>query len=165
MAVDVSSGHRRFDVESRKAIQTSANAHKTMTAEEISADTAAQPGRSQRENARNRSIGSIALAVLSLSLAVFAEAAVLTTRARFAQFFADMEVESSPMTRIALGPAIPLFLAAVIVVMIANEVLASSSKKRDLGNAAVTFLAAACVAIYVVGTFAPLLSIIEGLSS
>ena len=111
-----------------------------------------------------RSVASIALAVISIGLCVLLEGAILASRQRFSRFVDEFEIDVAVVTRFAIGPIFPALLAAVIFSAIFKEFVPGLRPALDLCNLAILLIGAICFAIYVVGVFAPLMSLIEPLS-
>lgn len=113
---------------------------------------------------QGRSAPSIALAVCSIGLCMFAAVAILATRTRFSQMLTEFGLEVSVITRFAIGPILPTFLAVVTLAAVAKEFVPPFRSSRDRCNVVVLLVGASAAAVYVVGIFEPLLSLIEGLS-
>jgi hypothetical protein len=112
-----------------------------------------------------RSVASIALAVVSIGLCVLAEGAILVSRLRFSRLIDEFEMNVSVITRFAIGPVLPALLAIVILVAIGKEFVPGTRPALDACNLVILLVGAVCLAIYVVGVFAPLMSLIDSLSS
>jgi hypothetical protein len=99
-----------------------------------------------------------------VGLSIVTEVLVVATRARFCELIADFELPLSLVTSLALGPALPILLAAIVVVTVANEFIPHSSFISNAWNGSVVCLALACLALYLAGVFAPLMTLVRGLS-
>lgn len=113
---------------------------------------------------RPRSVASIALAVVSIGLCVLVEGAILASRQRFSRFVDEFEIDAAVVTRFVIGPIFPALLAAVIFSAIFKEFVPGLRPALDLCNLAILLIGATCFAIYVIGVFAPLMSLLEALS-
>jgi len=111
-----------------------------------------------------RSVPSVALAVISIGLCILVEGAILASRQRFSRFVDEFEIDVAVVTRFAIGPIFPALLAIVILAAIFKEFVPGLRPALDLCNLAILLIGAFCFAIYVVGVFAPLMSLLESLS-
>jgi hypothetical protein len=112
-----------------------------------------------------RSLPSIALAVCAIGLCVFAAMAIVASRGKFSRMIDEFAIDVSVVTEFALGPLLPAMLVVISLATIAKEFVPAFRAGRDAGNFVVLLLGAIALAIYVVGIFSPLLTLIAGLSS
>jgi len=112
-----------------------------------------------------RSVASIALAVVSIGLCVLVEGAVVVSRQRFSRLIDEFEMNVSVITRFAIGPVLPTLLATLILVAVVKEFVSGFRRALDKCNFVILLVGAGCLAIYVFGVFAPLMSLIDSLSS
>ena len=104
------------------------------------------------------------LAFSATGLSFITAVLVVATRARFRDLIADFDLPLSFVTSFALSPAIPILLAVILIVTVANELIPHSSSISNAWNGIVVCLALGCLAIYLAGVFAPLMTILRGLS-
>ncbi len=111
-----------------------------------------------------RSIGSVVLAALAIGLCIVTEGTIITSRHRFSRIIEEFELDVSVVTQFAIGPILPLVLAVIIVAAIIKEFVPALQPCLDRCNLAVLLLGVISLGTYIVGVFAPLLSVIESLS-
>ena len=114
--------------------------------------------------AQRRSGASIVLAVVSVGLCVLVEGAILVSRHVLSRAIDDFQVSVSVITRAALSPLFPMLLAIVVVAGICKEFVPGSRSASDKCNLVILLIGLSCLAIYVVGIFVPLMSLIGSLS-
>ena len=107
---------------------------------------------------------SILLAVVSIGLAILVEGIIVGTRGRFAELISDLDIRLSPVTPFALGPVLPILLATAVALTVAKELNPRFRSIADAWNGSVVCLALACLALYLIGVFAPLMTLIKSLS-
>ena len=83
--------------------------------------------------------GFTTLAGVAIGVCVFVETSILISRQRFSSLFEDFEMHLPQLTQFVIGPVLSLWLAFL-------------------------FVGAACLGLYLVGVFSPLLSLITELS-
>jgi hypothetical protein len=111
-----------------------------------------------------RSVASIVLAVTSIGLCLLVEVATLASRPWLSRAIDDFGMNVSAVTRFAVGPLFPMFLAIVILVAICKEFVPIRQSACDKSNFVLLVIGVACLAIYLVGVVVPLFSLINALS-
>jgi hypothetical protein len=124
-------------------------------------ETLKQPA---EERAQIRSGKSRFLAVVAIGLASLVAAIVAASRGRFRELIAEFDIPLSMLTSFAVGPVLPVFLATIVVITVAKEFMPLRGSVVNLWNGCAICLAAAGLAIYLAGVFAPLLTLIKSLS-
>ena len=118
---------------------------------------AAQP----KTTSRRRSPLLFALAIV---LGILVLAIVFTSRVSFRHLLEEFSVAPSPLTSFALGGFLPAILGLVLIATVAKERIPASPGFKNSWNAVAVGVTLACLVAYVVGIFAPLVSLIESLS-
>lgn len=118
-----------------------------------------------KTDGHSRSFASITLAVIAIGLSVLAEGAILASRHRFVAIFEEFEMDIPVIARFAIGPVLPLLLGAVILTGSIKELIPALRPAVDKWNLAILLFGLGCLAIYVVSIFAPLMTLITGLSA
>jgi hypothetical protein len=107
---------------------------------------------------------SILLAILAIAAASSSAMIIMVTRGRFEQLIAEFEIPASMVTSFALGPVLPAILALTAALTIAKECLERFKPIANVWNGSVVFVSIACLSIYAMGIFNPLMSLITSLS-
>jgi hypothetical protein len=110
------------------------------------------------------SCGFTTLAGVAIGVCVFVETSILISWQRFSSLFEDFEMHLPLLTQFVIGPVLPLWLAFVIVGAVAKEFVPGLGPYRHKCNSAILFVGAACLGLYLVGVFSPLLRLITELS-
>ncbi len=113
---------------------------------------------------QHRSGPSIVLAICAIGLCVVGLLAILATRARFMSLFDEMGIELSLISRLAIGPLLPLLLFVLAVSGIAKELIPVPRTIRNWWNFLLLLAGLIATATYVAGMFSPLMLLLEGLS-
>jgi uncharacterized membrane protein len=124
----------------------------------------AVPEKQAERDAKGSRSRSMLLAVVAIGLAICVATVIVATRSRFHQMYAEFEIPVSPVTSFALGPVFPIVLAVIVTVTVAKEWIPQFGSIANVWNGSVVCLALASLAVYVVGVFAPLMTMIESLS-
>ena len=111
-----------------------------------------------------RSVASIVLAVTSIGLCLLVEVATLASRSWLSRAIDDFDMNVSAVTRFAVGPLFPMFLAIVILAAICKEFVPIRQPTRDKANLVFLVIGVACLATCLVGVVVPLFSLINALS-
>jgi hypothetical protein len=117
------------------------------------------------DHARMRSTGSTVLALIAIGLCALVELVVLATRHRFERIYRDFGLDLSSISGFAVGPALPLLLAIIIVTAAAKEFVPDLRRVANAWNVAVLLSAVVLFVLYVVGVFSAVESLIGDLSS
>ncbi len=111
-----------------------------------------------------RSVPSIALAVCAIGFCVSATSVIFASSSRFSQMIEEFEVDVSVVTWFAVGPVLPVLFAIVVLAVVVKEFVPGLGAVRDWCNCFVLLFGASALATYLIGIFAPLMSLLEGLT-
>ncbi len=111
-----------------------------------------------------RSVPSIALAVCAIGFCVSATSVIFASSSRFSQMIEEFEVDVSVVTWFAVGPVLPVLFAIVVLAVVVKEFVPGLGAVRDWCNGFVLLFGACALATYLIGIFAPLMSLLDGLT-
>jgi len=76
----------------------------------------------------------------------------------------DFAMETSLVTRFAIGPFFPTLLAAVILAAVCMQCILRRQAARDKWNLMILIVGVASLAVYMIGVLVPFVSLVKSLS-